>query len=257
MLSPELRRLLALLDALPGRLGAVQVLALDARHAGRFDGQDQHRHSVPTLVACLTAPLRIESAGRRWDLASGDVALIAPGVWHRHAPLRPGAALLGMGVRTRCCDVVLATPGTSFWGSVPREPAARRLAEAVTAPAAARRTAALAVLDLLLGERLEPLEPDPPAVERMLHRLWGNLDSGLGAADLVAASGLGRSQAFALFTAAEGISPRRAVEQERLRLAAALAAAGLAPAEIARAVGFPDAAALQRVRRRVGGGPSR
>ncbi|MFM2089892.1 MAG: hypothetical protein RLZZ127_381 [Planctomycetota bacterium] len=250
MLSPDLRRLLALLDALPQRLGAVHVLALDPRRPGRFDGEDQHRHSVPTLVACLQAPLRLESAGRRWDLASGDVAVIAPGVWHRHAPLRPGAATLGMGVRTRFCDVVLAGPGVSFWGSVPREPAARRLAEAAVAPEAGRRAAVLAVLDLLLGERLEPLERDPPAVERMLGRLWGNLDSGLGAADLVAASGLGRSQAYALFTAAEGVSPRRAVEQERLRLAEALDAAGLAPADIARAVGFPDAAALQRVRRR-------
>ncbi len=105
------------------------------------------------------------------------------------------------------------------------------------------------VCDLLrtvAGEPLDDLRSVPAPIERMLDVVLRRLHLGPTAADLVHASDLGRSQAYALFTDFYGLSPRRALELRRLELAEALLAAGHGVSETAAACGWANRETFSR-----------
>jgi AraC-like DNA-binding protein len=251
MLSPSTRRLAGLLEAWPSRLERLTVWPARPGRTARFDDGGQHRHTIPTLVSCLDGVVRVRSVHGSIDLHPGAALVIAPGVWHRHEDLRHGAASLGMGSFGPWCDIALLDVGTTTWGRLPAEPARGLLARLLAASDEGERLRLLRDLAAqLVSERVEPLAFPHPAVERMLAKLWTRLDRGITAADLVAASGLGRSQAYALFTRVLGISPKRAVEQARRELARHLLAAGCSSDEVVRACGYGDRRAMARIHRR-------
>jgi len=252
MLSPALRRLGVLLDAWPARLSRLVVWQIRPGQTTRFDDSGQHRHTIPTLVSCLKGVVRVRAGQGVCDLHPGDALVIAPGVWHRHEALRSGSAAIGVGSVGRWSDIALLEGGSVIWGRLPAEPSRGLLARCATASTDTERLRFLRELAAqVISEKVEPLDFPHPAVERMLSKLWTRLDRGITAADLVTASGLGRSQAYALFTSALGISPKRAVEQSRWELAQHLLAAGCSADEVVHACGYGDRRAMARIHRRL------
>jgi transcriptional regulator GlxA family with amidase domain len=91
------------------------------------------------------------------------------------------------------------------------------------------------------------------AMRAMVHRLWSGIHTGVTVADLVAASGLSRAQAYRLFRAGYGVPPKEALMQSRLWLAGSLLEAGLPLAEVAARSGFSSVATCSRAWKRAHG----
>lgn len=245
VLGPRQRRWSALLDALPGRIAAVRCWR------GWRDpepGGVGHLHHVPTLVACLAGMVRIERPGERLDLAPGDVLAIAPGVWHRHHRPRAGSVAWMQGFMPGCSDVLCWDEAGSWSGRLPAQPSRLLLDRLIAAPSPA--AAGDLVRQVLREDIVACADSAGPAAERMLRAFWSGLHRGVGAADLVRASGLARSRAWQVFTGAYGLPPHQALIDARRALAEGLLAAGMGPGQAARCAGFRDAAAFARARRR-------
>ncbi len=227
---------------------------LAADDPGPDDADDGEYHFTPTLVACLDGAVRLERRGRRCDLAPGEILLIDAGVRHRHAPLRRGAAAFGQGFMASWSDIALWTAQATWTGRLPLHPSRRLIDRAMADPAP---SATSALLHEVLGGSVEALRFAHPAVDRMLRVLWRRVHLGITADDLVRASGLGRAQAWAVFTAAYGVTPRQAIVQGRLWLAERRLAAGDSVAETARRCGFSGPDVLTRAWTRTHGAPPR
>lgn len=253
-MDPAQRRWWRLLDDLPGRLGRVERW-LDAE-APPADGHGgDHLHAVPTLVACLAGAVRCERPGGGIDLGPGDALLIAPGVWHGHTRCRRGSVFFAQGFLATLSDVVIGDHEGRFAGRLPREPSRRLIGLALAAAdPAMRRERCAALIAQVLAETVSDQGAADPALRRMLHRMWSGLHRGVGVAELVAASGRSRAQAYRLFTAGYGLAPKAALEAARLELAAGLRAAGLGAGATAARCGFASTAMYARARRRAGSG---
>lgn len=204
-------------------------------------------HPVVTVVACLTGAARIESAGRRLDLAAGDLALIAPGTPHRHAPLRRGCAVAEQGFDDGGADLMLKDSTTTWRVQLPAEPLVTRLAHAEASDA---MVTAADVIATWLDLPWRDARPLSPAQQRMIAALRRLALRRGDAAAILDASGLGRSQAHAAFRAATGTTPARALAQRRCLIARGMLRAGLPVATVARRCGFADRSTFQRTYRR-------
>lgn len=249
-MGPCERRWWRLLDEVPAMLGRVERW-LDAGPPPDDGRGGDHLHAVPTLVVCLAGVTRHVRPGGRIDLRPGDALLIAPGIWHRHESTRTGSAFFAQGFLASASDVVLGDHAASVRGHLPREPS-RQLIELALAEAdpTARRRRCVDLLRQVLAETVSTPDPAPPALRRMLHRMWSGLHRGVGVDDLVAASGLSRAQSYRVFAAGYGVPPKAALELARLELADSLRSRGLGPAAIAARCGFPSRATFARARRR-------
>lgn len=246
-MDPTQRRWWRLLDELPGRLGEVH------RWTG-FDAATSPGgglHPTPTSVVCLAGVVRVRRRGEVLDLLAGEAVLIAGGVWHQHDALQPGAVVFGQGFLPSCSDVLLKDGTRSWSGRMPSQPS-RNLMEAALAEADAGRRRQLfgGLLAQVLAESVTDLAFAHPGLRRMVDRLWSGLHRGVTVAQVLAASGLSRAQAYRLFTAGYGLPPKRAIEQSRLWLAGSLLAAGRSRGEAARGSGFSSADHLRRAERR-------
>lgn len=249
-MDPALRRWWRLLEELPGRLGRVERW-LDTGPPPDDAGDGHHLHAVPTLVACLAGVVRAQRPGATRDLAPGEVLLIAPGVWHAHAPTRRGSVFFAQGFLATTADVVLGDHAGRFSGRLPREPSRRLAGEALAAAdPALRRQRCAALLAQVLAETVGDATPADPACRRMIHRLWSGLHRGVGVDDLVRAGGRSRAQAYRVFTAHYGVPPKAALELARLELAEGLLQAGLGVAATAARCGYPSAGTFARAWRR-------
>ena len=189
MLSPSLRRIAVLLDGWPVQLERLITWPIQPGSTARFDDGGQHRHTVPTLVSCLAGVVRLRSHHGVLDLSPGTALVIAPGVWHRHEPLRSNSAAIGVGSVGQWTDIVLQDGPTNMWGRLPIEPAHGLLARLLQLTNESERLRTLRDLAAqLISERVEPLAFPHPAVERMLTRLWTRLDRGITASDRRAVS---------------------------------------------------------------------
>lgn len=249
-MDPALRRWWRLLEELPARLARVERWLDAGPPPGDGRGGD-HLHAVPTLVACLDGVVRCERPGGGIDLAPGEALLIAPGVWHGHTRTRSGSVFFAQGFLATAADVVLGDHQGRFGGRLPREPARRIAGLALAAgDPALRRARCAELVAQVLAETVTDNEFADPVLRRMLHRMWNGLHRGVGVAELVAASGLSRAQAYRVFTAGYGVAPKAALELARLELADGLLAAGLGPGAVAARCGFPSTATFTRARRR-------
>lgn len=235
-----------LVEAFPARLRAVRVVA--ARTAPFADLLDGHLHAEPTIVCCIAGTTRIETGRGILDLAMGEAAVVAPGAWHRHTPLRAGSAVYAQGLIGRRSDVLLATSARRWSAVVPEEPSRRWLAQALDGDERARRAAVAELAAQFAREPAAALEMTP-AQRAMGWHLWARFTRPITVAEVLKASGLGRAQAYASFAAAFGESPKRALTRIRLALARRLLAEGLPAAEAAERSGFSTAARLRRTLR--------
>jgi AraC-like DNA-binding protein len=240
------RRWARLLDTLPQDLRRVQRwLEPGPMPPERSTG---HLHVVPTLVSCVQGVVRIEALDRRCDLQPGEALLIAPGIWHAHAPLRPHSLAFGLGFMAAWGDIVLFDTARTESGRIPVQPARLLMDRALACPDDAHRLATVReLLAHVLGDRVQPLPFGHPAMHRMVRVLWSRLHRGVTVEDLVHASGIGRSQAYAVFTTGYGVSPRQAIIGARRQLARSLLGAGLSQDEVARRCGLPDRGKLRRL----------
>lgn len=250
-MDPELRHWWRLLEEFPGRIRRVYRWPTP-HHRPASSGTF---HAVPTLAACLEGVLRMQLAdGPALDLNAGDVLLIAGGVWHEHVPLRPGSVWFGQGFMAAWSDVDLGTAQRHWCGKLPTHPSRQLLeaALAATDEAAARRMVA-GLVGQVLTESVTHLDWDRPELVRMLDQLWRRCQHGVTVDDLVAASGLKRAQAYAVFTKGFGVTPKQAIATARLWLAGSYLAAGLSVAEVARLAGYPSADTFARCWKRAHG----
>ena len=248
-MDPVLRRWWRLLEEFPGRLARVERWDTVQLPPDEADGG--HLHSVPSLVACLAGVIRAQAPGRHLDLHPGEALVIAPGVWHLHAPTRAGSVFFAQGFLPTGSDVVIGDHQRRFHGRLPGEPSRRLMDRVLAAAVPAERSARLAdLLVQVLSETVENQDSSNQALRRMVHRMWSSLHRGVTVADLVQASGLSRAQAYRLFTQGYGVPPKMALASARLGLAAGLLASGLGVGETARRCGYPTPCTFARAWKR-------
>lgn len=249
-LTPEAIDWWIRLRGLPGRLGRVHRW-LATEHPPTADS-GHSLHAVTTSVICLTGAVRVSAGGQRLDLIPGDAVIIQPGAWHRHEPLRRGSLAFQQGVIQGRSDFWFVTHERQLMGSVPEQPSHRLLDHAAAAADESRRKTILSELIAnLVRESVEPLRPVDPAVARMNAVLWRLVGEAGSAEAIIRAAGLGRVQAYRLFTRHHGQPPATVLRNDRLTLARSLLAAGLPVAEVARRCGFASRQAFSRAYRRL------
>ena len=254
-MDPELRRWWRLIEGLPAALRQVHRWATPQRRppsSGTF-------HHVPTLIACLAGVVRVRRPGSPdLDLGVGDVVLIAPGVWHEHTTLKSGSIWFGQGFMAAWSDVSIGTAGRTWSGKLPAEPSRQLMESALEAADEAGAVRGVkALVAQVLAESVTDLSLDRPALRAMVDQLWRRCHHGVTVDELVAASGLKRAQAYAVFTAGYGVTPRQAIATTRLWLAGSYLQSGLPVAEVARLAGYPSADTFSRCWRREYGKPPR
>lgn len=246
-----------LVDGLAGRLGRVHRWssgpgAFRAAYAGHLE----EFHAVPTIEVCLAGTLRLEKPDACLDLQAGDLLLIAPGVWHRAAPMQPGSLRFAQGFLPTCAELLFQAADREWKGRLADEPSRRLMTAACAAgDGAALRTRVLALLRNLAQEPCEERVFDSPALARMVERLWSRTHLGLGVPELLEASGLSRTHAYRLFTREYGQTPKAAIDAIRFALAASLLGTGVGVGETARRCGFPGVDTFRRAWRRRHGSP--
>lgn len=250
LFDPEAFACWRLVERFPAQVRSVRLV--QAKAAAPDDRLDGHLHVVPTVVCCLNGAARVETARGVLDLGAGEVAVVAPGAWHRHAPLRGQSAIYAQGLIGRRSDVLLATPERRWWLTVPEDPSRGLLARALS-EAAADRLAAVAELVAEFAREPASALAMTPQQAAMARFLWNNVHRPVTAADVLRASGLGRAQAHATFVACFGEAPKQALTRSRLALAERLEAEGVHLHEVAARSGFVDRQRLRRVRRRTKG----
>lgn len=216
-------------------------------------GTDPERHwlhPVPTLEICLRGVVRL-NRGRRQpiDLHPGDAAVVAPGAVHEHAPLRRGAAALGLGFDYGVCDLALMEADISIPAFLPQQLALQLVNRLLRNDASALP----AVLALVLEHHLQEARPLPQAVVRMRDRIRTHGLTPITAADLARISGLGTSRAWEIFHHHLGCTPRQALERRRCAVAAAMLTQGMSVASVATRCGFADRGTFTRAFTRIHG----
>lgn len=255
-LTPDERRWWRLLDDLPQRLGRVHRWRERQPPPASEDGG--HLHANPTTVVCLAGVVRITAPRLRLDLAAGEALVIAPGVWHRHAPLRSGAVWFGQGFLAAWSDVILGDGERCWTGQVPSQPSRRLCEQALGEDDDARRQQRFGeLLAQVLTESVAHQAFAHPALRAMLARMWSGLHRGVTVDDVLRASSLSRAQAYRVFAAGYGVPPKEALETARVWLAAELLAGGSSIAETAVRCGFASPGTFARAWKRAHGAAPR
>lgn len=254
----HIRRWWARVEALAARPGAIHAWQHGpASFASSQAGVLEEFHPEASVEFCLAGAIRIEKPDVRVDLQPGDALLIAPGVWHRMAPLRAGAVRLELGFMPSHARVYFQSAEDTWCGRLANEPCRALTGAALAGDAQQRRAAVARILDAIIQAPIEHLLFDSLAQWRMVHLLWTRTRSGLTVEEMLAASGLSRTHAYRQFLAGYGLTPKRAIESTRVRLAEQLLATGAPVAEVAAQCGFPSADTFRRAWRRHHGGPPR
>jgi len=205
-------------------------------------------HPVPTVVACVAGTVRVEVDDGPIDLTVGDLALIAAGTPHRHAPLRCGCAAAEQGFIAGGADLVLRDPAQDWLVHLPERSLAALLARAEAGDPV---VLASEIIAAWLAVPWRQATRRTPAQRRMIAALRRLALRRGDAGAILDASGLGRSQAHAAFLAATGDTPARALAHRRCLIARGLLRAGLPVATVARRCGFNDRSTFQRTYRRL------
>ena len=247
-MDPEQRRWWRLFDDLPACLGQVHRWQDGPTPPPAGAGG---LHPNPTSVVCLAGVLRIRRGRSALDLQAGQALLIAGGVWHEHAVIRPSTVWFGQGFLATCSDVIIGGDGRHWSGRLPTEPSRQLMEGALACDDPDRRRNLFAgLVSQVAAESVTDLTFAEGPLRRMVDRLWSGLHRGVTVADLVEVSGLSRAQAYRLFTIGYGVPPKQAIEQGRLWLAGSLRKAGLDIVLTATRSGFPSAATYRRARLR-------
>jgi AraC-like DNA-binding protein len=251
-IDPELFRMLLRLHAAADGLRSVALWT--SRDAPLCDGHD---HAVPTLVVCLDGVVRITSARRRLDLHPCEALLLAPGAWHRHETLRPGALVYLQGFIANGSDMLIGDTQSLHGGMVPSQPSWSLLQRALTVKPADRTALVTNCLQQAINERTRSPGSMPAAVRAIYAQLWWNPPATLTIAGAVRASGLHASQAHAQFKAWSGTTPKRTLLALRTSRALQYLREGARVGEAASRAGFAAPYLLARAFRARFGIPPR
>ncbi len=245
-----------LFDDLPGRLGRVHAWRVPQPGIPRGAGGI---HPNPTSVICLAGVVRVRACGESTiDLGPGDALLVGPGVWHEHAPLRRGSIFAGQGFLMDCSDLAFAEHGCSWGGRLAAEPSRQLMESALAEQKEGTRRDRLRDLLRHVGtEAVDDTDFSAAGLRPMIDLLWSRFHTGLTVEELLRASGLSRSRAYAVFTAGYGATPKSALETMRLWLASGILASGQPVADTARRCGFGTTGTFTRAWRRAHGRPPR
>jgi len=234
LIAPELVRLWIAANAMTRDVKRVTLVTTSRGNEGEV-------HTTPNLVVCLAGVVRIERSGLRpLDLAAGEAALITPGVYHTHAPLKAGCAGYSQGFMLGRSDIELALADRLWIVAVPELPSRILLDRACqhNGDERTRLTTVRKVLEALAASGAQPMEPMSDSVERMWSFLRKRRLSPINAADVLRASGLGPTRAHLLFTAYFNETPHQLLTKYRLEYARHLLALGEGVAAVATASGF-------------------
>jgi AraC-like DNA-binding protein len=189
----------------------------------------------------------VHAAQRRIDLRAHEALLIAPGVWHRHEPVRPHALWLGIDFTPVRGEVAVTSADRSWHGHFPVSPCQELiLAAFLEADADEQRALTIAAIQQLLHESVSGGSQEHATVSHMVGCLDGGVHRGLTVEKLVKSSGCSRTRAYQLFTAAFRITPKRAIEIARLWLALGLLGRGFSVNDIALRAGYPNRVTFTR-----------
>ncbi len=257
-LTTELRRSLRNMDNAPDSLRLVHAPARQGDLLlGAFDERASF-HAVPVVMFCLEGPMQVRFRRKTCNLSAGEAVLIPQATWHVWSESVNRGAGFGVGWLGDRSDLWLFGPGHAWWwASMPLEPVRSRLRHAAVAPGHQRLDAVRSLLRAVVAEDHDAFCTVSPAIQAMLDVILQRLHCGPKVAELVRASGLGRSQAYAAFTGFYGMSPRRALEVRRMELAEALLSAGNGVSETAIACGWRNRETFSRAWSRHRGAPPR
>jgi AraC-like DNA-binding protein len=243
-------------DDLPRTLGRVHAWRVPQAGAPRGAG---HLHPNPTSMICLAGVVRVRyCGGQALDLQPGDALLVGPGVWHHQEPLRADAVVFGQGFMMDCSDIGFGSPGRYWSGRLPMQPCHALMQSALAASIEPQRQERLReLLRQVAAEPVDAVDLHQAGLHPMVRLLWSRFHTGLTVAELLRASGLSRSRAYAVFTTGYGASPKAALETMRLWLAKGHLDAGVPVTETARRCGFANAGTFTRAWRRTHGRPPR
>lgn len=228
----------------------MRVRLLTARAAPRTAQVDGHEHAVPTVVVCLSGTTRVQHAQGALDLAAGEAAVVAPGAWHAHDPLRTGSVVYAQGLVGQRSDLMLVTPTQRWWAVIPAEPSALLLTRALAAGDERARVAHVReLLTQVVHESVQALRMTS-CQQAMAGFLWSRFTEPIRARDILRVSGRSRARAYAQFCACFGEPPLRALTRARLDLARHLRAEGFPADEISRRCGLERVPRLTRLERR-------
>jgi AraC-like DNA-binding protein len=199
---------------------------------------DGEMHLVPTLVVCLKGVVRVELAQGHVDLTVDEALLLPMCVTHKHTPLRAGSAAFAMGFMLGRADVGVHIGEDMCVGTIPEQPARADLEAACQADAGQRLRLTRSVLGMLDFELIRPWAPMPEPTYRMWMYLRRERLSPISTRDVLRASGLGLTQAYALFRAWFGTTPLALLRKYRLDYAQYLISQGRSITEAAHASGF-------------------
>ena len=234
------------------RAGIVSVTTFDTTGYA-WDGPNIHRHRQISAVVAVEGTVRLELGPRQHhDFATGEVALVGPWIWHAHPPPRTGVMAI-IGRRHHDLDVCLMWPGGEEIVLVPLPPGEL----ATAALAAGARPAEWSRLLAWLAAATPCTDPSPAALRRMSEFLWKHRTSPVGAAAVLASSGLGYSAANRLFREHFGVTAKQYLLHCRLELAERLLRDGHQPGDIWAQCGFASRADLSRRFRLTRGSPPR
>ncbi len=258
MLPLRPRNLLPLWSSLAGTARAPGLVHVWRPLRRRLD-EAGPAHPSPTLVLGLTGTTRISRSGAmRVDLQPGEALVIAAGVGHRHAPLRPGSTWLGQGFDRSGSDIEVEDGDWLFnavFSAVPYRALFARLLDP-RAGDQARRTALAAVAGHLLDEDWSRQATLPEPALRAANAMRASPMRAIAAAGVVAASGLPTTTAYRHLRKWLGSTPGHALAVRRLAMAASLLDEGVRCVEAGRRCGYSDRTTFARAfRRRYGMSP--
>lgn len=232
---------------------SLRTVVLANKSVGRLP--DGEMHLVPTLVACLNGTVRVELPRGHVDLVADEALLLPMGVMHRHTPLRAGSTAFGMGFMLDRADVGVHI-GKDIWvATIPEQPARADLELACQADAEQRLRLTRSVLSQLNIEVIRPWAPMPAPTYRMWMYLRRERLSPITTRDVLRASGLGLTQAYALFRAWFKTTPLDLLRKYRIDYARFLIAQGQSISQAANASGFRNRRHLTAACRKVHGVP--
>ena len=255
--DPQALRVWELVAEIPGNIRKVQWLwACDSPDP--LPG-GSHMHPVPQLLVAMRGTARIHSRLRPpIDLHPGEALVMAPGAWHHHEPLRPTSILYMQGLLHAHSDVALWTGEKQLRLLVPLEPARLMLHQLIErAPGHDPYTLCDSILSQFVQERALEWEIVEGPLMRMTLCFWHNLHKPITAHDILAASGLGTTQANRLFRAHHAVTPAEALEAARMGVARQLLREGMAISDVPRRCGYATLNRFERAFKRCHGASPR
>lgn len=221
-------------------------------HADRLDyWPGSEMHHVPTVLLCMHGHARlIYERDQKLDLHTGEAVIIAPGVFHQHEKVARHCFVMQQGLTPILSDFHLHSDQARFDGYIPLDRVYDTF-HGIIQDATENNDAWVDGLRKVclsdLHEHVETTKTIPRSFSKMFQHFVRYAYDGINANDVISASGLSRSRAYALWTKHYGMPLREAISQQRLYLAKLLLQTELSIENIAERCGFQSRQQMTRL----------